>query len=151
MFLLQLLCCESAKLVEFTNPDSPLCIIEELQSAGYPHLEISENKRRYAYECCLVNEVITKRLPALNDVRKGLCEVNVMGTTLLMLLERFPEIWLRTFPLFEHIVPGKDLKRHLVFEDSLDSKSSQAKLWFNHYIDELDQRGTFLYTCIKVA
>jgi hypothetical protein len=72
----------------------------------------------------LVNEVITKRLPALNDIRKGLCEVK----------------W-KSLCLFEHHVPGKDLKRHLVFEDSLDNKSTQAKLWFNQYIDELDQRG----------
>jgi hypothetical protein len=89
----------------------------------------------------LVNEVITKRLPALNEIRKGLCEVNVMGATLLNLLERFSEIRPRAFPLFEHHVPGKDLKRHLVFEDSLDNKSTQAKLRFNQYIDELDQRG----------
>lgn len=143
--------CESAKLIEFTNPDSPLCIIDELQNSGYPHIEITENNKRYAYECCLVNEVITKRLPALDDMRKGIGEVNVMGITLLFLLEDFPEIRARVFPGFENHVSAKDLRRHLVFEDSSNSKSAQAKHWFNLYIDELDQRGMFSHTHLKLG
>jgi hypothetical protein len=86
-------------LAEFTLPESPLCILEELQAAGYPHLEVTEQKRHLQYECCLVHEVVTKRLPALDDIRKGLGEVNVMGITLNpSLLERFPELQGRVFP-----------------------------------------------------
>ncbi len=56
------------------------------------HLEVTEQNRHLAYECCLVHEVMTKMLPALDDIRKRLGEVNMIGITLLSTLERFPEL-----------------------------------------------------------
>ena len=137
------MCCDSAKLADFTLPESPLCIIEELQAAGYPHLEVTEQKRHFAYECCLVHEVITKRLPALDDIRKGLAEVNVTGITLLCLLERFPELQDRVFPAYSNDVSASALKMHLQYFESTDEKCVQAQLWFDQYIDELGKRGEF--------
>ena len=58
-------------------------MFEKRQTAGYPRVEVTEQKIHFAYECCLVNEDVTKRLPALDDIRKGLSDVNVMGVTLL--------------------------------------------------------------------
>ena len=128
-------------MAEFTLPESPLCILEELQAAGYPHLEATEQSRHLAYECCLVHEVVTKRLPALDDIRKGLGEVNVMGITLLSLLERFPELQGRVFPAYSSDVSVSSLKSHLQYSQSTDEKCVQAHVWLDQYIEELDERG----------
>lgn len=133
--------CDSKKLSEFTLPDSSVSIFEELQAAGYPHVEVTEQKRHFAYECCLVNEVVTKRLPALDDIRKGLTEVNVMGVTLLTLLERFPELQDRVFPAYSNVVSAVALKMMMKYSESTEEKCIQAKMWFDQYIDELDKRG----------
>lgn len=125
----------------FTLPDSPLCINEELQAAGYQHLEVNEQKGHFAYECCLTHEVITKRVPALEDIRKGLGEVNVSGTTLLCLLERYPELQGRVFPAYSNNVSVNELKMYLQFCDPTDEKCVQAKKWFDQFVDELSERG----------
>ena len=68
----QLLVCDEDRLCEFTSPDSALDIGDLLMSAGYPHVRVTADRRRLAYECCLIYEVVPKRIPALNDIRKGL-------------------------------------------------------------------------------
>lgn len=71
----QLLQCEKESLADFTNSSSPMNISELLTSAGYPHLSITQERQHLAYECILLYEVITKRIPALDDLRKGLASV----------------------------------------------------------------------------
>lgn len=133
-------------MAQFTHPDSPICISEELQAAGYPHLEVNEQKRHLAYECCLTHEVITKRIPALDDIRKGLGEVNVSGTNLLCILERYPELRERVFPAYSNNISANELKMHLQFCDPTNEKCVQAQKWFYQCIDEIDERGeTFMW------
>ena len=48
------------KLSEFTLSDFPVSMFEKLQTAGYPRVEVTEQKIHFAYECCLVNEDVTK-------------------------------------------------------------------------------------------
>ena len=43
-------------------------------------------------------EVISKHIPALDDLRKGVAFVKVSQTTLLDLLERLPDVQKRVFP-----------------------------------------------------
>jgi hypothetical protein len=45
-----------------------------------------------AYECCLQHEVITKRVAALDDIRRRLGSVTVGNKTCLSLLEKWPEL-----------------------------------------------------------
>lgn len=79
-------------MIASTNPDSPQDISDLLMSAGYPHLTITKERKHLAYECILLNEVVTKRIAALDDIRKGLGEVKVSGVSVLSLLEGFPEL-----------------------------------------------------------
>ena len=68
MFLCeQLLQCKQESLADFTNPSSSMNISELLTSAGYPHISVTEERRHLAYECILLYEVITKRIPSLDD------------------------------------------------------------------------------------
>jgi hypothetical protein len=57
-------------------------------ASGYPHITITTEKRHLAYECCLLHEVVTKRLPAFDDIRRVLTGVSALGTTCLDLLAR---------------------------------------------------------------
>lgn len=99
MFLCeQLLQCKKESLADFTNPSSSMNISELLTSAGYPHISVTEERRHLAYECILLYEVITKRIPALDDLRKGLASVKVSQTTLLDLLGKLPDVQQRVFP-----------------------------------------------------
>ena len=80
-------------------------------------------------------------MPAFDDIRKGLGEVNVAGTTLLCLLERYPELKGHIFPAYSDNVSAQELKMHLQFCDTTDEKCVQARKWFEQYIDELHGRG----------
>ena len=130
-------------LCEFTNPGSSCYIGDLLVSAGYPHICVTADKRRMAYECCLVHEVVTKRIPALDDIRKGLQSVNVAGETSLRLLERWPELRMRFFPPLEsEVFDIATLRTHFVYEADIDDPATQrAQEYFEKYLDELDTRG----------
>ncbi len=92
---LQLLHCKEEQLPEFTNTDSSLNISDILVSSGFPHICITKENRQMAYECCLIFEVIGKRLSALDDFRKGLGSIHVFSKSCLELLEKFPELSMR--------------------------------------------------------
>ena len=66
-----------------------------LTASGYPPITVTAERRHLAYECCLVHEMVTKRLPALDDIRRGLTSVSALGTTCLDLLARWPELTTR--------------------------------------------------------
>ena len=116
----QLLQCEKESLADFTNSSSPMNISELLTSAGYPHLSITEERQHLAYECILLYEVITKRIPALDDLRKGLASVKVSQTTLLDLLKRLPDVQKRAFPPHIGKIDVMMLKLHLEWRETAE-------------------------------
>ena len=108
-------------------------------AAGFPHVHITTENRHLAYECCLVYEVITKRVAAMDDIRKGLSDVRVLGVTLLDLLTKFPELQNRVFPANGHKLSLKSLRMHLEYaEHHGDIKCMKALEWFQQYIADLD-------------
>ena len=138
-------------MADFTNAVNPMNISELLVSAGYPHLNITEGRRHLAYECILLYEVVTKRIPAMDDLRKGFSEVKVSGTTLLDLLNRFPKLQQRVFPPNTGTVQAKLLKLHIQWEDCLDAMCQRGRQFLCQYIDEVDQRGEYgslLHYCV---
>mgnify|MGYP002804255812 CR=1 FL=1 len=55
-------------------------------------------QRQLAVECCVQYEVITKRISALDDMRKGLQSVKVLGNSILDLLVKWPTLKEKLFP-----------------------------------------------------
>ena len=138
-------------MADFTNPGNPMNISELLVSAGYPHLNITEGRRHLAYECILLYEVVTKRIPAMDDLRKGFAAVKVSGMTLLDLLNRFPKLQQRVFPPNTWTVQANLLKLHIQWEDCLDAMCQRGRQFLCQYIDEVDQRGEYgslLHYCV---
>ena len=138
-------------MADFTNPGNPMNISELLVSAGYPHLNITEGRRHWAYECILLYEVVTKRIPAMDDLRKGFAAVKVSGMTLLELLNRFPKLQQRVFPPNTWTVQANLLKLHIQWEDCLDAMCQRGRQFLCQYIDEVDQRGEYgslLHYCV---
>ena len=88
----------SFQCININSPGSQLDITELLMCAGFPHISINEEKRVLAYECCLLYEVVTKRVALLDDIRKGLRSVKVLGNTVLDLLSKWPELTKKFFP-----------------------------------------------------
>ena len=136
----QLLQCKKESLADFTNSSSPMNISELLTSAGYPHISITEERRHLAYECILLYEVITKRIPALDDLRKGLSSVKVSQTTLLDLLG-LPDVQQRVFPPHTGKIDVMMLKLHLEWKETADPVNQTAQQFFLQYIDELHEKG----------
>lgn len=83
-------------MADFTSPVNPMNISKLLVSAGYPHLNITEGRQHLAYKCILLYEVVTKRIPAMDDLRKGFSAVKVSGMTLL-------DFYLTDFPNFSNV------------------------------------------------
>ena len=85
----------------------------------------------------MLNEVITKRVPAFVDLRKGLASVKVSQTTLLNLLERLPDFQKRAFPPHTGKIDDMVLKLHLEWRETADPINQT----FLQYIDELHKKG----------
>ena len=130
-------------MADFTNPVNPMNISELLVSAGYPHLNITEGRRHLAYECILLYEVVTKRIPAMDDLRKGFATVKVSGMTVLDLLIRFPELQQRVFPPNTGTVQANLLKLHIQWEDCLDAMCQRGRQFLCQYIDEVNEKGEY--------
>jgi hypothetical protein len=79
-------------LAEFTTPDSEYDITEILLAAGFPHLNITGERKHLTYECCVIHKIVTKRLAALYDIRKGLQSANFMGNTVIDLLNKWSNL-----------------------------------------------------------
>ena len=72
--------------MKFTDCDNPSNIADILTSSGFPHIEVIQNTRQLAYECCLIHELITKRIALLHDLRQlGLTSERSMGFNLMNL------------------------------------------------------------------
>lgn len=78
-FTLKLVHCSDQELGKFTL-DGNFNITDILVSAGFPHIEVTPSNWLLAYEYVLTYEVITKRITVLDDLRKRLDSVRVMGT-----------------------------------------------------------------------
>ena len=120
-------------------------ISDLLVAARYPHIFIPADKRqeiREAYECCLVYDVITKRVPALEDIRKGLESVNVRGKTVLDLIREFPDLEKRLCPPHGREVIDLAVLSSFVVYDEIDGPASRnAQDYFQKYLIELNARG----------
>lgn len=144
-FSQQLVHCTDGKLSEFTSPDSPLDISELLVSAGFPHISITAGRKHLAYECCLLYEVITKRVAALDDMRKGLQSVKVMGITPLDLLAKWPVLREMFFPgATSEAVDATALASHIIYEMADVALNHETKILFERYMKELSVRDGML-------
>ena len=111
-------------------------------ASGFPHIQISPSNRQLAYECCLSNEVITKRIPSLGDLRKGISSEVVFGRqTLLDLAREHEEIRNILFPKADARINLQDVKKLIEYSTAEDVSAIHAKLLFQKYLDEVSQRG----------
>lgn len=108
-------------------------------------MEITAQNRSLAYECFLLYEVLTKRIPALEDIRKGLASVRVQGITLLDLLRIHPNPKEHVFPQYNDIVDITMFKMAVEFEESDREAEKQARVFLETYIDDVARRGIFSF------
>ena len=140
MFCLQLLTCADDDLKKFTDGNSTCDITDILMASGFPHGMVSLSNRQLAYECCLTYEVITKRIPSLDDMRKGLSSMTGKQN-LLELAAEHPEIRRVVFPEATTRIDLGDLKKIIQYALVDDDSAVNAKLFFEKYLDELSHRG----------
>lgn len=98
-------------------------------------MEITARNRSLAYECFLLYEVITKRIAALEDIRKGLASVRVRGITLLDLLRVPPHC---------HKVDVTLFKLGIQFEEADTEAEKLAQTFMQKYIEDVAERGTLI-------
>lgn len=110
-------------------------------SAGYPHLTVSPQRRQLAFECCVQYEVITKRIPALDDMRKGLQSVKVLGNSILELLMKWPTLKEKLFPpQSKATISLSALTTIISYDIGDDSLATTTKYFFEKYLSELSER-----------
>ena len=110
-------------------------------SAGYPHITISPERRQLAFECCLQYEVITKRVSALDDMRKGLQSVKVWGNTINDLLVKWPILKERLFPAnIQESISLPELSPYVQFEIGNGALANEMQDFFEKYLIELNER-----------
>lgn len=132
--------CSDQELGKFTS-DGDFNIADTLVSAGFPHIEVLPSNRSLAYECVLTYEVVTKRIPVLDDLRKGLDSVRVMATTGTDLVQQHPQVQQLIFSAAESKIAVSEL-RQLIKYNQTDGSTAQAAEYFEKYLDELNTRGT---------
>ena len=97
--------------------------------------------RHLAFECCLLHEVFTKRLAALDDIRKGLASIKTHDVSILDLVLTYPELEEHMFPSYTGEVDINVLKHHLECETPYNEKTTKACHYFEEYLEELSKRG----------
>jgi hypothetical protein len=102
---------------------------------------ISPATRQLAFECCLQHEVITKRVSALDDIRKGLQSVNVWGNTIIDLLEKWPILKDKLFPRnIQELINLPELSPYVKYELGTGALASEMRDVFEKYLIELNER-----------
>lgn len=147
LFLLQsikLITCDEKDLASFTSPDTRDSFSDILYASGFPYLEITADNRSLAYECFLQYEVITKRIPALEDIRKGLASVRVKGITLLDLLQTHPNLSAHVFPQCNNIDP-RMFRLAMEFDETNVDDEKEAQVFLEKYINDVALRGILSY------
>jgi hypothetical protein len=123
------------------------CNISELLSAGgFPHIEVGPATRSLAYECVLTSEVITKRIPVLDDIRNGLRSENVMGGNLLDIARLHEEVKKLLFPEADAGINLQDLQQLIRYELADDDVKISSKTFMERYLKDLDLRGKVTIT-----
>lgn len=90
-------------------------------------------------------EVITKRVAALDDMRKGLESATVLGKTSIDLMAKWPKVRSRFFPAPKaDVIDATTLCLRLMYETDDDSASREARIYFEKYLAELSARGCTL-------
>ena len=84
--------------MKFLDWENPSNIADVISSPGFPHIEINDGNKNLAYECCLMHEVVTKRIPMLHHLRQGLVSECCLGTNLLNLVSMHKEVRNLLFP-----------------------------------------------------
>lgn len=140
-FTLKLVHCSDQELGKFTL-DGDFNITDILVSGGFPHIEVTPSNRLLAYECVLTYEVITKCITVLDDLRKGLDSVRVMGTSVID-LQRHPQVQQLVFPVAKSTTEVSELRLLLKY-DPTDESTSKVAEFFEKYLDELSTRGTII-------
>lgn len=90
----------------------------------------------------LTYEVITKCITVLDDLRKGLDSVRVMGTSVID-LQRHPQVQQLVFPVAKSTTEVSELRLLLKY-DPTDESTSKVAEFFEKYLDELSTRGTII-------
>lgn len=134
--------CSDQELSKFTS-DGDFNIADTLVAAGFPHIEVLPSNMSLAYECVLSYEVVTKRIPVLDDLRKGLDSVRVMATTGTDLVQQHPQVQQLIFPAAESQIEVSDLRQLIKYNETDDSKAIAVE-FFEKYLDLLNTRGTVI-------
>ena len=90
-----------------------------------------------------VNITHTKRITVLDDLRKGLDSVRVMGTSVIDLLQRHSQVQQLMFPVAKSTTEVSELRLPLKY-DLTDESTSKVAEFFEKYLDELSTRGTII-------
>lgn len=118
--------------MDYNNPSN---IADIITSSGFPHIQVTDTNKNLAYECCFIHEVITKRIPLLDDLREGLMSESSMGTGLLNLASMHPP------PSGQ--IDLVELKRMVQYERGFmrNPDAVVARDFMNTYMEEMSQRG----------
>ncbi len=149
-FIFQLLNCPDNDLLKFMDSEESCNISELLLAGGFPHIEVSPASRLLAYECVLTSEVITKRVPVLDDIRNGLKLEYVMGGNLLDIARLHEEVKKLVFPEADARINLQDLQQLIRYDVAEDDIKTSSKNFMERYLKDLDLRGkvTIKYHCI---
>ncbi len=112
-----------------------------LLAGGFPHLEIGPDTRLLAYECILISEVITKRVPILDDIRRGLKFETHLGSSILDVAILHEEVQKLIFPEAHGFVELEDLQQLLKYDVADDDDKIHSKNLMERYLQDLDARG----------
>ena len=134
--------CSDQELSKFTS-DGDFNIADTLVAAGFPHIEVLPSNRSLAYECVLTYEVVTKRIPVLDDLRKGLDSVRVMATTGTDPVQQHPQVQQLIFPAAESQIEVSDLRQLIKYNETDDSKAIAVE-FFDKHLNLLNPRGTVI-------
>ena len=126
----------------FTDEDNPLNITEALVSSGFPHVEVTTRNKNVAFECIMVSEVITKRIPMLDDLRQGLISESVLGFNVLNLASMHTEVKQLIFPPISNKIDLFQMKEMIKYDgDEFNPDILAAKEFMDRYMSELSSRG----------
>ena len=123
------------------DPRESCNLADVLIAGGFPHLDVCSSTRVLAYECVMRSEVITKRLPALDDLRNGLVSEHYMGLNILDIAQSHEEVQLLIFPLQGKRIVLEDLKQLVKFDDASDEEKLNSKRFMERYIEDLNAQG----------
>ena len=140
-FTLQLLNCSDNDLPKFMDSEESCNISELLLAGGFPHIDVIPATRLLAYECVLTHEIITKRVPVLDDIHNGLKLESVLGGNLLDIAHLHEEVKKLVFPEADARINLQDLQQLIKYEVADDDTKINSKNFMERYLHDLALRG----------